>query len=159
MDRTLAEFPDGKIASAAVERLIAGSFDKADIELYAVSPNGSSVPVPILHRSQFGRGFLLGGVLSLPVGVALVVSLGLDSSPSLGVLVVGLGCALGATLGVGWWDVTVDASSIPDDAERFVLAVRGPAARMPQAQILMQEAGGTDATPRPTAPAQGPSTQ
>lgn len=156
VDRTLAEFGDGKTAAAAVERLIANSFDKADVELFAVRPDGTSVAVPILHRSQFGRGFLLGCLLSLPIGVAMVASFGLDTSPSLGVLVVGLGGALGATLGVGWWDVRADGSAIPGDAQRLVLAVRGPAARLEHAQAVMQEAGGSDATPRAAAPAPGP---
>ncbi|MEO0602225.1 MAG: hypothetical protein AAF211_12360 [Myxococcota bacterium] len=159
MDRTLAEFADGKTATKAVEQLIASSFDMADMELFAVPEEGASVRVPIRHRSEFGRGFLLGGLLSFPLGVFFVVQLGVESSPSLGLLVVGLGCALGATLGVGWWSVSADRSAIPEGSHRLVLAVRGPPPRLAHAQSVMQEAGGSDATPRDTAPAQGPRAQ
>jgi len=159
VDRTLAEFPDDKSVIAAVERLVENSFDRADIELFAVPGEGPSARVPIVHRSQFFNGFLVGGALSLPIAAAMVVALGLQTSPSLGVLAVGLGCTLGATMGVGWWNVSVDASAIPKGTERFVLAVRGPGVRLARAQSVMQQAGGTDATPRETAPAPGPSAQ
>ncbi|MEN0061945.1 MAG: hypothetical protein AAGA48_07310 [Myxococcota bacterium] len=159
MDRTLAEFPDGKAAVAAVNELVAGSFNAEDIEFFAVRADGSSVPVPIRYQSEVGRGFVLGGILSLPVGIGFAMSLGLQASPSLAILVGGLGCALGATLGVGWWSVRADRSSIPRDATRFVLAVKGPAGRTAHAQSVMQQAGGTDATPRATPPASGPSAQ
>jgi len=159
VERTLAEFPDYKSAVAAVQRLVESSFDKADLELHAVAKGGSSVWVPIVHRSQLFTGFLIGGALSLPIAAAMVASLGIQSSPSLGVLAVGLGSTLGATLGLGWWSVRVDRSSVPASAASFVIAVKGPAERLTKAQSVMQQAGGCDATSRPTAPAPGPAAQ
>lgn len=153
MDRTLAEFPDGKMASSAVEQLVAKSFAIEDLELHAVAADGSTTSIPIRHQSQALNGFLLGGLFALPIGIAMVLSLGITASPSLGLLAVGLGCTVGATLGIGWWNVRVDRTQMPGDASRYVIVVRGPEARAVLAQSVMQEAGGSDATPRATSAA------
>lgn len=148
MVRVLAQFDDHRSASAAVQALVAASFDPADIQLRALRPDGSSPRLPVQVQNHIVHGFFLGGLIAVPFGVGVGLTTTEGTVASFVAVAAGLGAAAGAAMGIGSWGVTTSRRAVPADAEGFVTVVTVPEGRAASAREVLRRLGGQDATTR-----------
>ncbi len=149
MTRVSARFDDHKAASAAIQALIAASFNPEELQLRALVPDGSLPEIPIRTRSHLIPGFFLGGLVGAALGVSIgLVEGGVQPATSYGALVAGIGATGGAAIGIGSWAVVAPRRYVPSDAQGLVVVVSVHEGRADQAAAILAANGGTEATPR-----------
>lgn len=151
MKTVTARFDTRETAEAAMDDLIAHSFEPARLEVQLARPT-ARVRRPVVRPQSMasaGWGTLIGASSLSIAGLVLsafgysdtLASLGLSATLAAVVLAAGLGAIVGAYAGLANW--TVDSTLQPGEVGAILVRYRGPDQRARAAAEVMEVHGAT----------------